>query len=178
LLGGKGNVVMFTYPRQNNLIERQHGYESAFASHPNIQVTQAVDVQGDPATAYKTAKQLLGTKAKIDAFVCLEAVAGPQVGDVVSETNSTGKVAIVAMDTDQGTLKWIQQGVISATIAQKPYTMAYLGVKLLDDLHHHKPASLTANFGQDSFSPLPSFVDTGSFIVDKQNVSRFMEKQR
>ncbi len=110
LLGGKGNVVMFTYPRQNNLIERQHGYESAFASHPNIQVTQAVDVQGDPATAYKTAKQLLSSKAKIDAFVCLEAVAGPQVGDVISETNSTGKVAIVAMDTDQGTLKWIQEG--------------------------------------------------------------------
>jgi ribose transport system substrate-binding protein len=178
LLGGKGNVVMFTYPHQNNLIERQHGYESAFAGHPNIQVTQAVDVQGDPATAYKTAKQLLSTKVKVDAFVCLEAVAGPQVGDVVSETNSTGKVTVMAMDTDRGTLKWIQQGVISATIAQKPYTMAYLGVKLLDDIHHHMPASLTANFAQDSFSQLPSFVDTGTFIVDKQNVSRFIEPQR
>ncbi|MFL6415742.1 MAG: substrate-binding domain-containing protein, partial [Bryobacteraceae bacterium] len=48
LLGGKGNVVMFTYPRQNNLIERQHGYESAFEGHAGIQVNQAVDVQGDP----------------------------------------------------------------------------------------------------------------------------------
>ncbi len=56
--------------------------------------------------------------------------------------------------------------------------MAYLGVKLLDDIHHHTPASLTANFAQDSFSPLPSFIDTGSFIVDKQNVSKFMETQR
>jgi ribose transport system substrate-binding protein len=178
LLGGKGNVVMFTYPHQNNLIERQHGYESAFADHPNIHVTQAVDVQGDPATAYKTAKQLLGAKATVDAFVCLEAVAGPQVGDVVNEANSTGKVTVMAMDTDQGTLKWIQQGVIAATIAQKPYTMAYLGVKLLDDIHHHMPASLTTNFAQDSFSPLPGFVDTGTFIVDKQNVSKFMEPKR
>jgi ribose transport system substrate-binding protein len=176
-LGGKGNVVMFTYPRQNNLIERQHGYESAFEGHPNIQVNQAVDLQGDPAIAYKTAKQLLSTKAKVDAFVCLEAVACPQVGDVVNETNTTGKVTIMAMDTDRSTLKWIQQGVISATIAQKPYTMAYLGVKLLDDVHHHMPASLTANFAQDSFARLPSFVDTGTVIVDKQNVSRFMEQQ-
>src|SRR4051794_2962058 len=178
LLGGKGNVVMFTYPRQNNLIERQHGYEGAFEGSPNIHVNQAVDVQGDPAIAYKTAKQLLGAKAKVDAFVCLEAVACPQVGDVVSETNATGKVTIMAMDTDRSTLKWIQQGVISATIAQRPYTMAYLGVKLLDDIHHHMPASLTANFAQDAFAQLPSFVDTGTFVVDKQNVSKLMGEQK
>src|SRR3954453_16762909 len=58
LLGGKGNVVMFTFPRQHNLIYRQHGYESAFEGHPQLQVNQAVDIQGDPALAYKTAKQL------------------------------------------------------------------------------------------------------------------------
>jgi ribose transport system substrate-binding protein len=105
-------------------------------------------------------------------------VACPQVGDVVSETNTTGKVTIMAMDTDRSTLKWIQQGVITATIAQKPFTMAYLGVKLLDEIHHHMPASLTADFAQDSMSRLPSRVDTGTFIVDKQNVSRLMEQQR
>src|SRR3954471_19627028 len=177
LLGGKGNVVMFTYPRQNNLIERQHGYEGAFEGSPNIHVNQAVDVQGDPAIAYKTAKQLLGAKAKVDAFVCLEAVACPQVGDVVNEAKMTGKVTVLAMDTDRSTLQWIQQGVISATIAQKPYNMPYLGVKLLDDLPHHRPASLTANWAQDSFSRLPSSVDTGTLIVDQQNVSRLLEQQ-
>jgi ribose transport system substrate-binding protein len=176
LLGGKGNVVMFTYPRQNNLIERQHGYESAFEGHPSITVNQAVDVQGDPAVAYKTAKQLLTTKAKVDAFVCLEAVSSSQVGDVVNEANMSGKVTVMAMDTDRSTLKGIQQGVVSATIAQKPFTMAYLGVKMLDDIHHHMPGSLTTNFAQDSFSKLPSFVDTGTVIVDKQNVAKFMEQ--
>jgi len=177
-LGGKGNVVMFTYPRQNNLIERQHGYESVFEGYPNIQVSQAVDVQGDPAIAYKTSKQLLSSKAKVDAFVCLVALACPQVGDVVSETNTTGKLSIIAMDTDPITLKWIQQGVITATIAQKPWTMAYVGVKLLDDIHHHRPPSLTANFAQDAMSPFPNRVDTGTFIVDKQNVSTFVQPKR
>jgi ribose transport system substrate-binding protein len=146
--------------------------------YPNIQVNQAVDVQGDPAVAYKTSKQLLSSKAKVDAFVCLVAVACPQVGDVVSETNPTGKLTIIAMDTDPITLKWIQQGVITATIAQKPFTMAYLGVKMLDEIHHRTPTSLTTDFAQDSMSRLPSRVDTGTFLVDKQNVSRFMEKQR
>jgi ribose transport system substrate-binding protein len=173
LLGGKGNVVMFTYPNQNNLTERQHGYESMFEGHPYLKVTRAVDIQGDPVIAYNTAKQLLTAKAKVDAFVCLEAVACPEVGEAVAETNMSGKVTIMAMDTDQRTLKWIQQGLVSATIAQKPYTMAYLGVKLLDDVHHRMPTSLTANFAQNSFSPLPTFVDTGTFIVDKSNVDSF-----
>ena len=175
-LGGKGNVVMFTYPNQNNLTERQHGYESAFEGHPDITVTKAIDIQGDPAIAYQTAKDLLSSKAKVDAFVCLEAVACPEVGEVISETNRTGKVSIMAMDTDQRTLKWIQQGLVVATIAQRPYTMAYLGVKLLDDLHHHMPVPLTANSVSNPFSPLPTFVDTGTFVVDKSNVDKFVQQ--
>jgi ribose transport system substrate-binding protein len=176
LLGGKGNVVMFTYPKQNNLIERQKGYQSVFDDYPNIKLTQAVDIQGDPTIASSTARELLTSKAQVDAFVCLEAVAGPEVGKVVTETNKTGKVTIMAMDTDEGTLKWIRQGVIAATIAQRPFTMAYLGVKMLDDIHHHMPKSLGTNFAQDTFSPYPALVGTGTFIVDKDNVGKLAEQ--
>ena len=38
------------------------------------------------------------------------------------------------MDTDPDTLQWIQKGVIAATISQKPYTMAYVGLMMLDSL--------------------------------------------
>jgi ribose transport system substrate-binding protein len=176
LLNGKGNVVIFTMPNQSNLNERLHGYQSAFESHHDIKVTQIVDVKGDPTVAFDTAKQLIDSKAKVDAFVCLEAIACPEVGEVVNRENMTGKVTIVAMDTDQRTLNWIQKGVISATIAQKPYTMAYFGTKLLDEVHHHPPSSLIANWSQNSFSPLPTFVDTGTFIVDKDNVGNFTQQ--
>jgi ribose transport system substrate-binding protein len=79
------------------------------------------------------------------------------------------------MDTDQRTVDLIQKGIISATIAQKPFTMGYYGAKLLDDLHHTKPASLTGNFMQDPKSPVPTFVDTGSFVVDKDNLAGFVQ---
>lgn len=178
LLGGKGNVVIFTYPNQGNLVERMQGYQSVLSGYPGIKVNQAVDIKGDPTVAFDIAKQLIDTKAKVDAFVCLEAVACPEIGDVVNRANLSSKIKIVAMDTDQRTLTWIQKGVISATIAQRPYTMAYYGTKLLDDLHHHPPASLTENFSQHSFSPLPTFVDTGTFIVDKNNANAFMQENQ
>ncbi len=176
LLNGKGNIVVFTMPNQGNLNERLHGYESAIEGHPGLKITQVVDIKGDPTVAFDTAKQLIDTKAKVDAFVCLEAIACPEVGEVVNRQNMAGKITIIAMDTDQRTISWIQKGVVSATIAQKPYTMAYFGLKLLDDIHHHPPKSLTANYAEDSYSPLPTIIDTGTFIVDKENASKLNEQ--
>ncbi|MCU1294869.1 MAG: sugar transporter substrate-binding protein [Bryobacterales bacterium] len=176
LLNGKGNVVIFTMPGQGNLNARLHGYQNVFEAHPGIKVADVVDIKGDPTVAFDKAKDLINSKAKVDAFVCLEAIACPEVGEVVSRQNMGGKVAIVAMDADQRTITLIQKGVISATIAQKPFTMAYFGTKLVDELHHHPPSSLTENFAQNSFSPLPTFVDTGTFIVDKDSVGSFVQQ--
>lgn len=178
LLNGKGTVVMFTYPRQTNLMERQQGYQSVFDDYPDIKVNQAVDIAGNAAAAYSTTKELIDSKAPVSAFVCLEAVACPEVGDVVNSSNMSGKITILAMDTDDRTLDWIQKGVISATIGQKPFTMAYLGVKMLDDIHHRPPKSLTMDFRQDPFSPYPAFVGTGTFIVDKNNMGAFQQQNQ
>ena len=178
LLGGKGNVVMFTYPGQANLMDRREGYQSVFENYPDIKVIQSVDIKGEAAVAYQTAKDLLATKAQVNAFVCLEAVACPEVGEAVKDSNATGKVTIMAMDTDQRTLNWIEQGLVAATIAQKPYTMAYLGVKFLDDLHHQKHPSLDTNFKRDSSSPYPAAVYTGTFIIGKENLKTFMAQKQ
>jgi ribose transport system substrate-binding protein len=178
LLHGKGNVVIFTYPGQANLMDRQQGYQSVFESYPDIKLVQAVDIRGEAAVAYDTAKQLLSSKAPVNAFVCLEAVACPEVGEAVKETNATGKVTIMAMDTDQRTLDWIQQGLVEATIAQKPYTMGYMGVRLLDDLHHHKQPSLATNSKQDPFSPYPAAVFTGTFLIQKDNLKTFLTQKQ
>jgi ribose transport system substrate-binding protein len=170
LLNGKGNVVVFTIAGQGNLKDRLSGYQAAFADHTDVKVAQVIDMNGNSDVAFDNAKKMIDTKAKVDAFVCLEAVSCPAVADVVNRANMGGKITIVAMDTDPGTVDWINKGVISATIAQKPYTMAYYGTKLLDDLHHHPPSPLAGGWDKKIFSPIPTFVDTGTFVVNKDNV--------
>ncbi len=110
----------------------------------------------------------------MDALVCLEAIACAEVADVLDRERVTGKV-VVAMDTDQRTLEWIQKGSITATIGQKPFTMSFYGVKMLDDLHHHKLGQLSNT--DDSFSPIPSFVDTGATLIDKGNIGRYLKER-
>jgi len=174
-LHGKGNVVVFTMPDPPNLQDRLRGYKDALGKTPEIKITRVVDIQGDPRIAFDTTTQIVGKERdKVDGFVCLEAQSGKEVAGVLNSYHVTGKV-VIAMDTDAETLEGIQKGVIAATIAQKPYTMAFVGMQMLDNLYHHKPLSLDTDWSKDSFSPIPSFVDTGSGLIDKSNVQSFIQ---
>jgi ribose transport system substrate-binding protein len=177
-LNGKGNVVVFTMPDQSNMQDRLRGYRDALEKAPGIKITRVVDIQGDARIAFDTTTQIVGKeKDKVDAFVCLEAQSGKEVAGVLNTYRVTGKV-VMAMDTDQETLEWIQKGGIAATIAQKPYTMAFVGLQMADNLYHHKPASLDADWSKDSFAPIPTFVDTGSALIDKSNVESFLQAKK
>jgi ribose transport system substrate-binding protein len=175
---GKGNVVVFTMPDQVNLKQRLQGYQDALQSSPGIKITRIVDIKGDPRIAFDTATEIIGKeRGKVDGFVCLEALAGKEVATVLTNNGVKDK-ALMAMDTDPDTLDWIRKGVIAATISQKPYSMAYVGLMMLDHFYHHKLPSLDRDWTKDSFAPIPAFVDTGSDLIDKSNVDAFAEAKK
>jgi ribose transport system substrate-binding protein len=173
LPGGKGNVVFFSMPGQPNLDERFKGYQDIFADHPGIKTVEVVDIKGESTAAFDKAQQYMAQTGdkKIDAFICLEASAGKEVASVLK--NDSAHRVLVAMDVDPDTLNLIRSGVINATIAQKPYTMAYIGLKALDQIHHDGPKTFSSDYSVDTFSPFPVFVDTGTAVVDKVNVDLF-----
>lgn len=173
-LKGHGNVVIFTMPSQPNLDERLHGYKDALEATPQIKVVQIVDIKGDYQVAFDSTTQFLANDKKqhIDAFVCLEAISGKEVANVLSNNNVKGRT-VIAMDTDPETLDWVRKGVIAATIAQKPFTMAFVGLKMLDNVHHQHLPTLDRDWAHDTVAPVPAFVDTGSAMVDKSNVESF-----
>lgn len=175
-LNGKGNVVFFSMPGQPNLDERLRGYKDVFANSPGIKIVEVVNIKGDSRIAFDKTAQYLDKKGKdkIDAFICLEASAPKDVAEVVRRSHGNDRV-VIAMDTEKETLDGIKDGTIAATIAQKPFTMAYVGVQILDNLHHNKLPSLDHDFAKDPRSPIPYFVDTGATLIDKSNVDQFTE---
>jgi ribose transport system substrate-binding protein len=169
-LKGEGDVVVFQTSAPANAKLRLAGLRDAFLDHPRIKVTKVVDMKSEPTAVFDTAKQMLDSKVPVSAFVCTSATAGPEVGEVVNREHLAGKVAVIAMDADPRTLDLIKKGVVSAAVAQRPFTMAYVGVMILDDFHHHPPNPLNAGWAQNPLAPSPVFVDTGTFIIDKKNV--------
>jgi len=161
-LNGKGNVVFFTNPGQPNLDERLKGYQDIFAGFPGIKTVEVFDIKADPGSALDQAMVYLlrtGT-AKIDAFICLDSRSGFNVAQAFKRRSATDRL-LIAMDIDSDTLALVGDGTIDATISQKPYTMAYLGLKALDDIHHYPVKPLGGDYGFDPYSPFPAFIDTG-----------------
>ena len=174
LLHGKGNVVVITIPGQFNLGERVRGVQDALKKYPGIKITATIDDKGDARNAYDAITSLLQGKDKPDGIIGLEASGGEGAADALHRIDLTGKIPIVAFDKDPETLDWIQRGAITATVIQKPYVMSFYGLKFLDDLHHNAVHSFK-DWRTAPASPMPAWVDTGTAIVDKDNLAVFKE---
>ena len=177
-LNGKGNVVFFTNPGQPNLDERLKGYQDILEDYKGIKIVEVFDIKTDPGTALDQTRTYLARTGndKIDAFVCLESRSGANVAEALKRRNATDRI-LIAMDSDTDTLQLVGDGTIDSTIAQKPFTMAYLGLKALDQVHHDPPKSMTGDYFLDPNSPFPVFVDTGVALIDKTNLDPILRKR-
>lgn len=176
-LNGKGNVLVFTTSGQPNLEDRLKGYRAAFEATPGIRITEVVDIKGDPGKAFDGATEALTGKTPPDAFVSMEGQSAKEVAEVMTRKKAQGKI-VVAMDALEPTLEGISKGTISATIAQKPFTMAYVGLRVLADVALHKVPNMKTDFLRDPHSPMPRFIDTGASMIDKSNLDAYRESSK
>jgi ribose transport system substrate-binding protein len=178
-LHGKGNVVFYTMPEQPNLDDRLRGYKDVFEDYPGIQIVEVFNIKGDSGNAFDRTMHYLTDKSarRVDAFVCLESSAGRDVAEALRRQQHASDHIVIAMDADDDILTGIKQGFIDATVTEKPFTMAFYGLKALDDIHHY-PEDLKRSYASNSFSPFPTFVDTGSTLVDKSNVDEYLKAEQ
>jgi ribose transport system substrate-binding protein len=173
-LNGKGSVVIFGMPNQFNIAERMRGYKDVLSEHPGIKIVREVDMKGDPRIVFDAVQAVLDKKEPIDGFISLEAQGGKEIATVLKNNKVTGKV-VVAMDTDDAVLNGIKEGIINGTVAQKPYTMGYIGIKAVDDFFHNKMDLAKMKDSKSPLSPLPAYVDTGATLIDKSNVDEIQQ---
>ena len=172
LLGGQGRILIITLSGQLNTDERVRGVNEALKKYPGIKIAQTIDDKGDPRNANDAVSALLQKKEKIDGIIGLEASGGSGAAEALHRLDMTGKIKIVAFDKDPQTLEGIERGWITATVVQKPYVMAFYGVRFLDDLHHNAVHEFK-DWATAPTAPLPTFVDTGTAVVDSSNLAAF-----
>jgi ribose transport system substrate-binding protein len=172
ILKGQGQILIITIPGQLNLDERARGLNEALKKYPGIKISQTIDDNGDPRIANDSVSALLKAKAKIDGIVCLEASGGSGAAEALHRVDA--KIPIVGFDKDPETLDWIDRDGITATVTQKPYVMAYYALKFADDLHHNAVHDFK-DWRTAPAPPMPTFVDTGTAVVDKSNVKVFRD---
>jgi ribose transport system substrate-binding protein len=130
-LGGKGQVVVLVGSlTASNAVQRIQGFEDALKG-TDIKVVNKLSDGMDASKALTNAETAIQTNAGVNGIYGVYSYDGPSAGQAVQSAGKTGQVKIISDDSDAQTLKFIQQGVIQATVLQQPYQQGYTGAYLL-----------------------------------------------
>jgi len=133
-------------------IEREKGVREAFGDE-NIVGTWVCDV--DDEIAYSVTLDLINN-TDIGGIVALNEVVSLGVARAIRDAGRKGDVLVVAFDNAVQELADLEEGLIQATVVQKPYNMGYLSVKAaVDYLKGIK---------------IDRVVDTGSVLITQDNM--------
>lgn len=168
-IGGQGTIVHMTGNNvDSNTQRRIAGVERAVEETGGaVTLLQNItDVDTDLATAQKAASDLLAASgSEIDAIVTT--AYNPAVASAEAIEESGLDIQLVAIDDDSTVLDGIREGSIYGTVAQNPTGQAYVGSWVLAQL-----ASGACEMAEPGV-----IVDSGSFVVTKENVDTYGDEQ-
>jgi len=157
LVGEPSKVAILSYvTKAGNAEQREKGLLEALGRHPEVAIVAKEYMASDKQLATDLTRQLLDEHPDLAGIAALNATLSLGAAEEIERRGLTGKVRIVAIDSPSEVLSYIQEGVIQATITQKPFTMGYLGVK-------HAVESLRG-------MQVPARVDTGAKVIDLENM--------
>ena len=156
----KGKAALFVGRiDMQNSIERKRGVDAVLSKMSDLEVLPVFLDHTDRAKAKKNVEDALVRYPDLILAIGLWNYNGPAIAGAVRESSREDKPVIVAFDEDEETLKGIEEGVVFATIVQKPFEFGYQSVRLLKEINEGKK--------------VPDVYDTGIITVKKDNLKSF-----
>jgi len=150
-------IVNFDLGSRNGQ-EREQGLRETLSQDPRVLGVYTVNVAATPDAARTGVEILLNDHPEINVLVGLNEPLAVGTARAVSGAGLSGAVRVIGFDTNLECVEQLQNGTVSALIAQNPYAMGYLGVecawKLLEG---------------ESFDP-DVWLDTATTIVTRENM--------
>jgi ribose transport system substrate-binding protein len=161
----KGKVALFVGRiDMQNAIERKQGIDETLGKMPGIEILPLFLDHADRSLAKKNVEDALARYPDLVLAMGIWSYNGPCMADAVRSSSRTQKPILVVFDEEEETLKSVRDGLITATIVQRPFQFGYQAIKALKDLRDGKP--------------VPSFVDTGILVVNTDNLDKFWNELR
>ena len=149
----KGKVALFVGRiDMQNAIERRAGVEEVLKPVSGLEILPVFLDGTDRAKAKKNVEDALARYPDLVLTIGLWSYNGPSLAGAIRASSRKDKPAIVAFDEDEETLKAVEDGIIYATIVQKPFEFGYQSMKLLKDIKDGKKVPAVVNPGIDTIS--------------------------
>lgn len=117
---------------------RVKGFKDAIAKEKRIKIVAIEESNITRIRAAEKTNKILSEHPETNAFFGTSALDGIGIAQTVLHLNRQDSMYIMAFDTIDDTLDYINKGIIDATVMQKPYEMGYRAVEMMINLQEGK----------------------------------------
>jgi ribose transport system substrate-binding protein len=169
LLPKGGKMAVFVgFFSADNAAQRLKGVTDAVTPH-GIEIVERREDQTDRAKARSNVEDILNARPDVSLVCGLWSYNGPAIAAALEGTGKKGKILAAVFDEEDGSLKGIKDGTISATVVQHPYEMGYRSARWM-----HR---LATDFEQAKADIPPDGIEnTGVEVIDQENVADFEKR--
>jgi len=176
VLKGKGKVAICTGSLTAlNSVQRMEGFRAAL-KRTQVQVVETYNDGEDKAKALANAQAALQKYPDLAGFYGVYAFNGPACAQAVKMAGKVGKVKIVCFDTTAEHMQLIKQGLITATIGQRPFMMGYRSTEILYRMVTEGVDKVLRDLKMEKLPPEKRHLDTGIDIVTKVNMEAYRKQ--
>jgi ribose transport system substrate-binding protein len=156
-MGGKGEVAFIPFqPGTATNDTRTEGFKNVLEENPDVELVAEQSSESDQNVALEVTENILTANPNLDAIYAANEPGVLGAAEAVRRAGKEGDITIVGWDTAPDEVKAVEEGVVSALVAQNPFRMGYDGVNAAVDAIRND-AQL-----QD--------IDTGSTLVTQDNL--------
>jgi ribose transport system substrate-binding protein len=153
---GRSVAIINHVPGATTAIEREEGVRKALEKDGRYPILGTWFTNNFEENAYTITQELLKTYPDLGAILAMNEVSTVGAAQALLDAGLGGKIRLLGFDSSLAEIKFIEQGVLDATVVQKPFNMGYLAVRAALDAVENKP--------------LIRFIDTGSELINARNM--------
>jgi ribose transport system substrate-binding protein len=147
-----------------NAIDRKAGIDETLGKTAGFEILPVFLDHADRTKAKQNVEDALARYPDLVMTIGLWSYNGPCIAGAVRASSRPRKPLIVTFDEEEETLKAVEDGLIHATIVQKPFQFGYQSMKALDELTAGRAVA--------------SSIDTGITTVTRENLAAFWRELR
>lgn len=149
-------IAMISHVKNSSTaMEREEGFRRGLGKYKS-QIVDVVYSNSVVEIGYEVTKDLLKREPEIDYLACLNEDSAVGAAKAVKELGLAGKICIVGFDNSTEEIKRLEEGVFSAIVVQRAFSMGYLGIE---------NAAKVARGEKFTYS-----IDSGSALITKDNM--------
>jgi ribose transport system substrate-binding protein len=156
LAPGRSVAIINHVPGATTAIEREEGVRRALEKDGGYPILGTWFTNNFQENAYAITMELLETYPDLGAILAMNEVSTVGAAQALLDAGKAGKVRLLGFDSSLAEIKFIEQGVLDATVVQKPFNMGYLAIRAALDAVEKKPRI--------------RFIDTGSVLITAGNL--------